>query len=78
MTEPDKRMRCKVSTGKSEFQDNPGMVSLVTDYEPADPDNIIQSQVQVAVDDKGYADSDLWATALRLAADKIDRTVTKV
>ena len=62
-------MRCKIST-ESAPQEN--AVRILTDFEPAGPGGISQSCVVVAVDEQGYASPELWATALRMAADKIE------
>ena len=49
------------------------MTRVLVDFDSAGPDDVIQTCVDVTVDDQGYAEKDLWAAALRLAADQIDR-----
>lgn len=45
---------------------------ITIEFHPAGPDGVVLSSVDVAVDERGCASPELWAAALRMAADKIN------
>ena len=49
-----------------------GTTRITMEFHPSGPGGITHAGVDVAVDGRGCASPELWATALRMAADKIN------